>query len=85
MTPITYHDCVFDHNVPFSKAELNILGAVKSTLFGEVDFEYDFYLEAYEKALENTKLPEIALPNMYLLENRGGLDGVLKTLKDNAS
>ena len=85
MTPITYHDCVFDHNVPFSKAELNILGAVKSTLFGEVDFEYDFYLEAYEKALENTKLPEIALPNMYLLESRGGLDGVLKTLKDNAS
>jgi len=81
--PHTYHDCVFDHDVPFSKQELNLLGAAKSTVYGEVDFEYDFYLEAYETALKNTKLPEISLPNLYLTANKDGRPGLLIFLKDN--
>ena len=79
----TYKDCVFSIEAPLSKEESALLGATGKYVYGNVDFEYDYYLEDYEKAIESLGLSELNLPNLYLLLGKEDENAFITRLKDN--
>ena len=80
---LTYKDCVFSIQAPLSEEESSLIGAHGKYVYGDVDFEYDYYLEDYEKAIESLALGELDLPNLYLLLGKEDEKAFITRLKDN--
>lgn len=81
----TYKDCVFSIETPLSKEEAAFSGTQSKYMAGNVDFEYDYYLEEYETALDVLKLEELSLPNLYLLLNNEDDAAFITRLRDNGT
>lgn len=61
-----YRDCFFSYEAPLSVREAKLLNSSAQRMVGDVDFNYNHYLENYEKAIGELNLPENRLPNFYL-------------------
>jgi len=79
----SYKDCVFSIEAPLTKEEADFSGTQNKFIYGNVNFEYDYYLEDYEKAIESLQLSEIDLPNLYFLLGEEESTSIITKLKDN--
>ena len=78
-----FNDCVFSIEAPLTKIESDLIGATSKLVHGNVDFDYDYYLEDYEKAVEDLGLSEIELPNLYLKLGKEQQSSIFAKLRDN--
>ena len=79
-----YRDMWFHLMTPFSQAEDFIVEGKEKALHSDVDFSYNFYLKEYERDLAFDKIPEIKIPNLYLLAYYPGDVPYVMYLRNNA-
>lgn len=69
-----FKDLWFQVMTPFSEGEDIFAEGKEKALASDLRFNYNFYLDAYEKQLRGDTLSEIQIPNLYLTV---GLDGTI--------
>ncbi len=60
-----FSDYAFEIQLPFSKKELVKFAGINKPSSANVDLEYNFFVESYEKAIKN--VDERLLPNLYVI------------------
>ena len=63
--PRIFRDLWFELATPFSQPESSIIEGSERALVADIDFDYNFFLEQYERRT-TLRLPEIRIPNLYL-------------------
>ena len=79
-----YRDMWFHLMTPFSQAEDFIVEDKEKALHSDVDFSYNFYLNEYERDLASDRIPEIRIPNLYLVAYYPGDVPYVMYLRNNA-
>jgi hypothetical protein len=79
-----FRDMWFQIMAPFSQAEDGVIDGKEKALASDVSFNYNFYLEEYERKIVTQSLPEIRIPNLYLTVYYPGDVPYITYLRNNA-
>ena len=67
-----FKDLWFQMMTPFSELEDSYAEGKEKALASDLRFNYNFFLDAYERQLRGDTLPEIRIPNLYLTIGQDG-------------
>jgi hypothetical protein len=60
-----YYDHCFSLTLPHSDREVSLLHGSVGSVYGNVDYEYNFLQQEYEAAINSRNVSELILPNIY--------------------